>query len=261
MSTTWNEDDTRVYRSLARIAVPRRREQVAMLLTLMPFGRTEAFRVVELGCGEGILAAAVLECFGNATLIALDGSADMRQATQLRAAKYGSRIRIDSFDLADSSWRQQLGGADCVLSSLVLHHLAAADKQRLFEDVAAGLTPRGAMLIADLVEPSRPEARELFAATWDRLAESEAEVLRIPSAYDAFVRERWNYYRHPDPVDQPSGMFDQLTWLRAAGFATADCFWLEAGHAIYGGYLAAATKGTVPFADALALADAVIPEP
>ena len=52
----------------------------------------------------------------------------------------------------------------------------------------------------------------------------------------AFHAAQWNYYRHPDPVDQPSRLADQLAWLSEAGFALVDCFWLRAGHAIYGGY-------------------------
>ena len=40
---------------------------------------------------------------------------------------------------------------------------------------------------------------------------------------------------YPDPVDTPA-LFEQLCWMRDTGLASVDCFWLEAGHAIYGGY-------------------------
>jgi hypothetical protein len=45
-----------------------------------------------------------------------------------------------------------------------------------------------------------------------------------------------DYYRHPDPLDRPSGLFEQLRWLAEAGFTGVDCFWMSAGHAVYGGY-------------------------
>jgi hypothetical protein len=57
-------------------------------------------------------------------------------------------------------------------------------------------------------------------------------------AFEQFVEVGWNYYHFPDPFDKPSPLFEQLTWLKAAGFAGVDCFWLQAGHAIYGGYKA-----------------------
>jgi len=34
----------------------------------------------------------------------------------------------------------------------------------------------------------------------------------------------------------PYRVFDQLKWLEEAGFSAVDCFWMRAGHAIYGGY-------------------------
>ena len=51
---------------------PAREEQVATLLSLLPFGRAEVFRVVELASGEGMLSHAILEAFPAATVLALD---------------------------------------------------------------------------------------------------------------------------------------------------------------------------------------------
>ena len=113
--------------------------------------------------------------------------------------------------------------------------------------LAGRLSPRGAVLIADLVEPQRPEARALFAATWDRLTEAQSlAATGSTRAFEWFLQARWNHYRYPDPVDQPSPLSDQLGWLREAGFALADCFWLRAGHAIYGGYKSADAAAPAP---------------
>ena len=40
----------------------------------------------------------------------------------------------------------------------------------------------------------------------------------------------------PDPADHPSALFHHLVWLKHAGFAVVDCFWMHAGHAVYGGF-------------------------
>ncbi len=37
--------------------------------------------------------------------------------------------------------------------------------------------------------------------------------------------------------DQPSRLSDQLRWLTDAGFTGAGCFWMRAGHAIFGGFV------------------------
>jgi len=67
-------------------------------------------------------------------------------------------------------------------------------------------------------------------------------------------------YRFPDPADSPSPLFDQLVWPRDAGYEGTDCFWMRAGHAIYGGFKGApATRRDrrLGFAEALAAAQAV----
>ncbi len=71
--TDWTRDGSELHRRLAQVAVPARAEQIATLLMLIPFGRDETFRAVELAAGEGRLAAAILTAFPNATLLALDG--------------------------------------------------------------------------------------------------------------------------------------------------------------------------------------------
>ena len=83
-SVEWSAESSAVYRQLASVAVPAREEQVATLLSLLPFGREEAFHVVELASGEGILSQAILEAFPAATVLALDGEESMRQATVAR---------------------------------------------------------------------------------------------------------------------------------------------------------------------------------
>jgi SAM-dependent methyltransferase len=161
----------------------------------------------------------------------------MRAEAARRLSQFGGRGKVEPFDLFSGDWQPHLDGADCVLSSLCLHHLDDWGKQALFAAVGRRLSPRGVFLIADLVAPRRPEASELFAATWDRatLEQSLAQT-GSPELYEKFRQAHWNYYRFPDPFDKPSAMFDQLLWLKEAGFAVVDCFWLQAGHAIYGGY-------------------------
>lgn len=257
----WSADDSNTYRQLAGIAVPARAEQWAVLLCLLPFGQEETFQLVELAAGEGRLAQAILSAFPNATLLALDGEASMISEARARLSVFGDRAQVGHFDIMADDWYPQILGADVVLSSLCIHHLTAAQKRHLFEGVAAHLSPRGAFLIADLVAPVHPQAEHLFAESWsaDALQQS-LEQTGSRDLYDHFERERWNYYRYPDPFDKPSPLFEQLAWLQSAGFAVADCFWMRAGHAIYGGYqsLQTTTYPLLRFARAYEIARAAL---
>ena len=258
---SWTEADSALYQELAAVAVPERAEQMAALLVLLPFGPEEAGRVVELGCGEGRLTQAILDAYPQATALALDGSAEMRAQTAARLERFGQRARVGEFALDSDAWWLLVEGADAVVSSLAVHHLDGAGKRRLFAALGKRLSRRGALLIADLVEPVRAEARELFAAGWDQAAERQAQApggsLR---AFEQFQQTHWNIFRYPDPVDMPSPLSDQLLWLRDAGFSSVDCFWLRAGHAVYGGYRAAERASSPPlsFLEALKVAANVV---
>ena len=257
MTLEWNESDSTVYRALAAIAVPRRDEQMASLLTLLPFNRDESFHVVELASGEGRLAQAVLSAFPNATLLALDISETMQQAASERLKQFSGRGQVAAFDMAAQDWYYLLKDADAVLSSLCIHHLDAAGKQALFAAVGQHLSRRGAFLIADLVEAVRPQARELYARMYHNIAREQAG--EDTELFELFVARQWNYFQYPDPGDTPSPLFDQLAWLSQAGFSAVDCFWQFAGHAVFGGYKAgAALENGIGYDEALAAVQAVL---
>jgi tRNA (cmo5U34)-methyltransferase len=247
----WNEDDSDTYRRLAPVAVPSRVHQLASIAALLPFNSTDVFSIVEIGCGEGILGQTLAELFTNARVTELDGSATMREATARRLASHGDRIRVDSMDLVGDDWRVYLDGADAVVSSLVIHHLDGSGKKQLFEDIGRRTSERSVLVIADLVEPASPQALELFAASWDESAQRQATAGGQSALFDLFRSTEWNIYRVPDPMDQPSRLVHQLEWIADAGYAEVDCFWLEAGHAIYGGYKPGAGDGRIDYGAAL----------
>ena len=200
-SVEWSAESSAVYRQLASVAVPAREEQMATLLSLLPFGCAEAFHVVELASGEGMLSQAILEAFPAATVLALDGEESMRQATAARLQPYGERAQVVAFDIASILWYSELSSADVVVSSLCVHHLHGQGKRDLFTMVHDCISARGCRPPADLVLPQREEVREFFAATWDRSAREQSTAQTGDTAlFDLFEREHWNYYTQPRSV-------------------------------------------------------------
>jgi len=238
--TPWSEDDSATFRAIAAVAVPRRDEMNACLVSAAPFAADAPIRILELGSGDGVLADAFLTRFRHATLTALDGSESMRVEASRRLLPFGDRVRIAPFDLASLDWWDLMFGVDLMISSMCLHHLNDAKKQYLYKAAADRLTPDGALLIADLVEPQNPASRAVAADRWDALATAQADALGSPELFDRFAEKRWNWFRFPDADDQPSALLHHFIWLRHAGFPAVDCLWLEAGHAVFGGFKRAA---------------------
>ena len=235
----WAEEDSQHFIEYGKYFVPEREAQLETICRLIP-ASPEPFHVLELCCGEGLLAEAILERFQNCTVHGLDGSSEMLRHAASRLARFGRRFDPQRFDLADVGWRRPPWPVRAVVSALCLHHLDGQQKATLFRDIAGMLCPSGALLIADLIEPASSAGRALAAGTWDAAVRQRSlHLAGDESAFDHFRRSEWNIYRHPDPFDKPSPLLDQLKWMETAGFEAVDVYWMAAGHAIYGGQLPA----------------------
>ena len=107
--------------------------------------------------------------------------------------------------------------------------------------MAVQLEAGGALLLADIVKPATQQIADLFAQQYDEIVWMQSLAVRGDlSGYEQFRQMRWNYFAYDygslESYDQPSRLSDQLRWLWEAGFTQVDCFWMRAGHAVYGGY-------------------------
>ncbi len=237
--TGWSEANSQTFVDYGKYFVPEREMQIDTLVGLVADpGRP--FTALELCCGEGLLAQALLARFPHCTVVGLDGSPLMLQRAAQRLVDYGERFRGQLFDLAASDWRepQTAGGVHAVLSSLAIHHLDGEQKAALFADVYHMLAPGGTFLVADLIRPESALGMACAADAYDAAVRQRAvQIDGDERMFEFFVKEQWNFFRYPDdPLDRPSSLLAQLHWLKQAGFREVDTYWMRAGHAIFGGY-------------------------
>lgn len=233
---SWSEENSRTFLNLANVAVPDRQRQMEMIADLIPASQTSAdpFYVLELGSGEGLLAETILDRYPQCKVLGLDGSEEMRRAARQRLSRFEGRFETRGFDLASTAWRSQ-EQFQAVVSSLVIHHLDGCQKQALYRDLFQIILPGGAVIIADLIQPATRKSAHLAAQAWEETVRLQSlEQTGDLELYHQFQETEWNFFQFPDPVDQPSSIFDHLTWLQQAGFHQVDVYWLKAGHAIYG---------------------------
>ncbi len=233
----WTESNSQTFLDYGRYFVPERERQIETICGLIPLAREGAV-LVELCCGEGLLAQAMLERLPGCVVRGMDGSAEMLAAAGKRLAGFGERFQPQHFDLASYDWRAEIRDAHAVVSSLAIHHLDGPEKQTLFADVYWMLAPGGVFVIADVVAPVGKQAESVAADAWDWAVQRRSlELDGTLDGFELFQRERWNMYRYADPddIDKPSPLYAQLQWLEKAGFVDVDVYWMQAGHAIFGG--------------------------
>lgn len=161
-------------------------------------------RLLDVGCGDGRLAAVVLSCRPSIEeVIAVDTSPPMLAMARERFSGE-PRVQIHEWDLRDSI--TPLGRFDLVVSGFAIHHLDDARKRRLFHEVFAQLDAPGSFLNLEVVASATKERHAEFLAAIGRTAD--------------------------DPEDRLAPIEDQLTWMREAGMTNVDCLWRWRGFAL-----------------------------
>lgn len=236
----WSEEVSRTFLDYGRYFVPERETQMRIVARLLS-GLDGPGLILELCCGEGLLAEVLLESCPGWRVQGLDGSPEMLGRAQERLARFGDRFRCGAFDLAATDWRQPGSAVDAVVSSMAVHHLTGPEKQALFADLHRMLADGGVLVVADIVEQNSKAGRRVAAETWDEVVRKRSlELGGSTEAFDFFQREQWNtfWYLDPEDIDRPSPLHDQLCWLKEAGFVDVDVHWMLAGHAVFSGWKA-----------------------
>lgn len=231
----WTKEDTEFFIDFGNYFVPERALQFRIICDLIPNSQKEN-HILDLCCGEGLLAAEILRKFPECVVYGYDGSDEMLRNASVRSRKFKSRFKPKLIDLASSDWRDKNLRLTAIVSSLAIHHLDPGQKQVLFKDVFEMLDIGGVFLVADLIKPVNEPGWKLAARLWDKTVHQRAvEVDDNPGVFEKFNKNKWNYFRFPDPADRPSTLFEQLKWLEEAGFVEIDVYWMKAGHAVFGG--------------------------
>jgi SAM-dependent methyltransferase len=110
-------------------------------------------RIVDLGAGTGTGTVALARRFGEAEVIAVDGSGELLSRIRAKALDLGlaGRVTVVRADL-DTEW-PAIGPIDLAWASMSLHHLA--DPDRVLRDVFAATRPGGLLAVAEMDAPLR----------------------------------------------------------------------------------------------------------
>jgi tRNA (cmo5U34)-methyltransferase len=177
-------------------------------------------RVLDLGAGTGLMGAAVLDRYPEASVVLLDGASEMLEQAQARLPAHA--ITTVLADLRDPL---PDGPFDAVVSALAIHHLEDADKRELFARVRQALRPGGAFVNAEHVTGTTPWLEGAYRALWREACEGAGAGER--EIEDAIERMR---------MDRSVDVATQLGWMRAAGLEQCDCFFKHLHFAVLAGW-------------------------
>ena len=110
-------------------------------------------RILDLGAGTGTGAFGLLEHFSHAHVVAVDGSADMLQHLQHRAAQRRLTDRVTTLHADLDEGVPDVEAVDLAWASASLHHLA--DPDRTLAQLVAAIRPGGLLAVVELTGSPR----------------------------------------------------------------------------------------------------------
>lgn len=229
----------RRYLDGVRGATPLAAEQVDLMLRLIRGRGLPVRRILDLGCGDGFLAAPILDAWPESFAVLADFSEEMLAAARDRFSDRRDRVAIVEADYGDSDWIAALGERklyDVIVSGFSIHHQPDDRKRSLYGELFDLLAPGGLFLNIEHVSSPTPWLREqaeerLIDALFAYHSASGAK--RREEVAEELVRREDKQANILAPVEL------QCDWLREIGFQDVDCHLKIFELAVFGGRKAA----------------------
>lgn len=216
-----------------RAGVPYGVDQIEIMLRVIRARGADVTTFVDLGCGGGALARAILNEYPDARGTLIDFSEPMLDAAREQLNAYNEQLQFISADLATSDWQIGLEKFDVIVSGYAIHHLTHERKRELHREIFAQLNSNGMFINIEHVQS---------ATTW---IEAQFDELMIDSLYAHHTQQRtgktreqiaYELVHRPDKVANILAPVEtQLQWLREIGFQDVDTFFKVFELAVFGG--------------------------
>jgi tRNA (cmo5U34)-methyltransferase len=223
---------TAAYLEGVRGSIPLAREQIDIMLRLIAARGQPVNSFLDLGCGDGVLSAAILQRFPQAQGVLVDFSEPMLEAARKRFAPETVSLHFANVDYALASWTQAVDGwgpYDAIVSGYSIHHQPDDRKREIYGEIFQLLRLGGIFINVEHV--SSPS--EWVASVNDDLF---IDHLHRGSQHMSRSEVAEKYYYRPDKAANILAPVElQCQWLREIGFADVDCYLkiLELG--VFGG--------------------------
>ena len=236
-SNTWlREDSARVdsyVRAADVILVERNRtHKILMDLFRYHFESPRGLRILDLGCGDGVLTKRIRDRYPDNTFCLMDGSPDMIEKARGNLPGDSVSFRQQTFEeYMDSPVEEQ--EYDFVHSANAIHHLDLAGKKKLYAKVYGEMRSGGLFINIDPVRPSSERGEQWQLQMW-------ADWMNETLCRTGFGDEIGKYDHIPagykaKEENKPSTLPEQLDLLAKIGFKDVDCFFKYGVFAVFGG--------------------------
>ena len=219
-----------------RAAIPLAQEQIAVMMSILKMREQPVESFLDLGCGDGILGAAILGEYPSARGVLVDFSEPMLDQAHDQLQDYAEQLTFENLDYGDPAWVNQMqrhGPFDAIVSGYSIHHQPDLRKQQIYEEIFSLLKPNGWFINIEHVSSAAQLNIDLFE---NHYVAARYAIEQQNGGTRTFEQIAEEYKNRPDKAANilaPTEL--QCEWLREIGYEEVDCYFRIYELAVFGG--------------------------
>lgn len=219
----------------SRAAIPLAQEQIGIMMSILKSGN-EIKNFLDVGCGDGILGAAILGEYPNAQGIFIDFSEPMLDQARIQLKDFSNQLVFENLDYGNPAWINKMQAYvpfDAIVSGYSIHHQPDIRKKEIYQEIYSLLKPNGWFVNVEHIAAESQLAVDLFNNhIVDQWYEQEKNIGGTKTKQE--IKE--TYLNRPDKDANVLLSVDtQCDWLREIGYEQVDCYFRIYELAVFAG--------------------------
>lgn len=219
-----------------RAAIPLAQEQIRVMLSILQSREQPVESFIDLGCGDGILAAAILGEYPAARGVLADISEPMLKEARQQLQQYAGQLDFQNLDYADPHWVSRVQPSapfDAIVSGYSIHHQPDERKRDVYEEIFSLLKPGGWFVNIEHIAPAATLATDLFNRYiidgYYAVEQRNGGTRTREDLADLFLN------RPDKDANILLSVDTQCAWLREIGYDQVDCYFRIFELAVFAG--------------------------
>jgi tRNA (cmo5U34)-methyltransferase len=219
-----------------RAAIPLAHEQIGVMMSILRTRQEPLENFLDLGCGDGILGAAILGEYPSAHAVLVDFSEPMLAQAQVQLKEYGTQLTFENLDYGDPAWVnavQRFDPFDAIVSGYSIHHQPDERKQEIYQEIFSLLKPGAWFVNIEHVSSAAMTNIDLFE---DHYVTARYAIEQRNDGTLSLEQIAVEYKNRPDKAANLLAPVElQCDWLREIGYEEVDCYFRIYELAVFAG--------------------------
>lgn len=219
-----------------RSAIPLAQEQIGVMMAILKSRPEPVERFLDLGCGDGILGAAILGEYPSSRGVLADFSEAMLEQAREQLKEYAGQLVFANLDYGDAAWGQKMQAHspfDAIVSGYSIHHQPDVRKREIYAEIFSLLKPGGWFVNVEHIAPAARLATDLF----NNHIIDGYYAIEQRNGGSRTRAEMANVFMNRQDKDANIllSVDVQCSWLRELGYEEVDCYFRIYELAVFAG--------------------------